>query len=463
MAVFKRTLTRIQDGGFAKAKKLADLALKTNVDSKGRTTTRGYEQALSFIEPFVFSQRESESLDAQRLVASYNNSFTKLSTVKNKTNRTVGQFEIDEREIFFVTPTSGNRTDIMRDIPSMVSQISDELSLHVFGVENAIEEAVAEGESADSLQNYLFEVQKRQRLMSELNNDLLNDEISDKAVLNGYGVYVDADQNDGELLGVAVAPIGDLPKGIDSGGFSRVDSSAAFGNGYIPVFSKFTDDGLGLKTSRIGNKVWSGIGSFALQYDKKSDQQFKNDPGNFNLTDVPDKGVGLRPGSFSRGYTGFDVQGNPKQTTFYAGEDGKIYSLDDDALESFKRDPVLSERLKRTTNIDSSFAKNLMRSEDIESFTPDVITAPQTGSQAVQPVESESQGDGFFSKLGGGIRNIFGKPNRSITSGEAAPVRPELSFFGNRVNRQSQPGRVPTGGSPEAIIDSGNQFFRNTQ
>jgi len=393
----RRALLRIQDSGFLRAKKLADLALKTNVDGKGKTTARGYEQAIEILTPYMVSDG-NEGIDAQRLVAGYTNSYTKMQGDKNKTNRTVGQFKVDEREIFYVTPTSGSRTDIMRDVPNMVSQVSDELNLHVFAVSNAIEEAAANNESTAELEAYLFDVQKRQRMMSELNNDYLNGEISPGQMVNGYGLYVDTDPNDGEMTGVMIAPIDDLPPGIDKTAFKRVDSSVNFGDAYIPVLGKVSTDGMGLNTVRIGNKIWDGTGAMELQYNKKLSQepQYKNDPGAFTLENVTDKGVAMRPGTFSKGYTGFDAEGNPKQTTFYAGKDGKIYTLDDFALNNFKNDPLISKDIERATTVDSSFAKNLLQSESVEPvrFTPVTASRQQqmdeeTATRAAAPAPAE--------------------------------------------------------------------------
>ena len=429
----KRALQTISDSGFARAKKLADLAIKTNTDSSGKTLARGYEQAIEILTPYTVSDG-NDGIDAQRIVAGYNNSFTKLQNTRNKTNRTVGQFKIDENEIFFVTPTSGNRADIMRDIPSMVSQISDELSLHTFAVENAIEEAKANGESADELETYLMSVSKRQRMMLELNNDLLNGEISDESVLNGYGLYVDADPNDGELLGVSVAPLYDLPPGIESSNFARVDSSVAFGGGYIPVLGRVTTDGLGMKTVKIGNKVWDGTGSEELQFNKKlsNEQQFENNPGDFNLTSVTDKGVGMRPGSFSKGYTGFDAEGNPKETIFYAGKDGKVYTLDDEALSTFKNDPMIDSGIKKATRVDSSFAKNLLTTE------------------SVKPLR--------FSPFN--PRPAHNEPNIDSTGTALQPVASPASFFEGK-NTPTPPKEPVISSSTPDIVEEGKSFFRN--
>lgn len=432
-----RALQSISDSGFKRAKKLADLAIKTNTDSSGKTLARGYEQAVEILTPYTVSDG-NEGIDAQRLVAGYNNSYTKLQTSRNKTNRTVGQFKIDEREIFFVTPTSGNRADIMRDVPSMVSEISDELSLHVFAVENAIEEARQNGESADELEGYLLDVSKRQQSMLELNNDLLNGEVSEGAALNGYGLYVDSDPNDGELLGVSVAPLYDLPPGIDKSNFARVDSSVSFGGGYIPVLGRVTTDGLGLKTVKIGSKVWDGTGDMELQYNKKlsREPQYKNSPGEFNLSNVLDKGVGMRPGTFSKGYTGFDAEGNPQETVFYASKDGKVYTMDDEALKSFKNDPMIDAGIKKATRVDSSFAKNLLKTEGVKPLRFSPFATPQAHNE----------------------------PNID-PSGTALQVtgNPAASFFGSRETPTSTPTppKEPTvSKSTPDIVEQGKSLFR---
>ena len=458
-AFAKSRLQTISDSGFARAKKLADLAIKKNVDGKGNTTARGYEQAIEILNPFLVSDKGNVAVDAERLVVGYENKFTKLQAKRNKLNRTIGQFKVDEREIFFVSPSSGNRVDIMRDIPNMVSQISEELSLHVFSVENAIEEARLNNESSAELETYLFSVNKRARMMSELHNDYLNDEIIPGEILNGYGVYVDSDPNDGEMLGVMVAPIGDLPSGIDSSIFRQVDSSVDVGGGYIPLFGRATTDGMGLHSVRIGNQVWEGLGALELQYSKKRSDapQFKNDPGEFSLSGVLDKGTSMRRGSFSKGFTGFDDEGNPVQTTFFAGQDDKIYSLDDESLGLFESDPMLSQDLSRATQLESSFAKNLLQSQDVEPLRD----IPQTAAGArraeeekLVPIRAEEERRkelGFF----GRAREDFAKRR---TERESQPKQP--SFFGSK-NKPTTPDEPVIGESTPDIVEQGKGFFRN--
>lgn len=454
-AFAKSRLETISNSGFKRAKKLADLALKVNVDGKGNTTARGYEEAIGIMQPYTVSEIKNEGVDAQRVVAGYTNKFTKLQQKRSKVNRTIGQFRIDEREIFFIQPTSGNRTDIMRDVPSMVSQISEELSLHIFSVENAIEEAQLNNESSSELEAYLFDVQRRASSMSELNNDLINNEISVGEVIKGYGVYVDTDPNDGEMLGVMVAPLGNLPQGIDSKIFKQVDSSVQFGDGFIPILGRSTTDGTGLQTVKIGNQVWDGTGGLELQYSKKQSQtpQFKNDPGEFTLSSVVDKGVALRTGSFSKGFTGFDDEGNPKQTTFYSSQDGKVYTVDDKTLDSMRGDSLIGRDIERATLLDSSFAKNLMSSEGVQplNFSPitnSVEAAQEEARMAPRIKEEERQ-----KSLG-----FFGRARERAAKTKEAEA-PRSSFF-ERKNVPDKPDEPSTTFQTPDIIEKGKEFFR---
>src|SRR3990172_424715 len=88
----------VGSNAFTRAKKLADLYLKTNVDGKGDPLSRGYEQAFEALQSFTLEEG-NVGIDAQRLVADYANKLTKLSEKKSRMSRNLGQLKLDEREI----------------------------------------------------------------------------------------------------------------------------------------------------------------------------------------------------------------------------------------------------------------------------------------------------------------------------------------------------------------------------
>lgn len=438
MATFQaKAFQTVQSKGYANAKRLADLKVKQSAEATGKVTEQGLKDAIAILSQWQFSDDEKTALQAQNAIQSWENDLVSLSVKKSKLNRTVAQFKNDEREIFYITPTSGDRAEIMRDIPEMASQISEELNLHLFAVENAIEEARLNDESTGELESYLFDVQRRARLMSELTNDYINGEISVGEKLNGYGLYVDTDPNDGEMVGVMIAPKGNLPPGVDEKNFQQIDSSASIGEGYLPILGTVTDDGLGMKTVKIGNQTWDGTGNLELQYNKGKSltPQFKNAPGEFTLSNVVDKGATVRPNTFMKGYTGKDDAGNPKMTTFYAGEDGKLYSVDDKSLESFRGDPILGQKLKQARTVESTFAKGLSAASEPLNYTP---FTPEMRESAQEQIRA------------------------TATTPPPAPLEePRQSFFENRTNRPNKPDEPTRAATTPDIIESGKAFFRD--
>jgi hypothetical protein len=430
--ILQRAIRGIESSGFSNAKKIADLAIKRNVDSNGNPLAKGYEEAINVLSQFQFSENESEALDAQRLIQGYTNTLAKLESKKRETNRTVGEFKVAEREAFYVTPTTQFRSDVMFDFPELVADTVEELRQLDLALSNAIDEKRAQGENTGELENYHFDFFQRYRAMEELYNDLLNEEITPEQALNNYGVYVDADQVDGEIYGIMIAPVGNLPSGLNVSDYQRLQSSAGFGGANIPVFSRFSLDEVGQLNARIGNRVWVGEKNFPLAYDsrKSGDRKYRDEPGAFKLEEFAQKKSSpIRPGKFFKGFTGFNESGNPVESMFFASPDGNVYTIDDETKDMLA--PDFKDAMAKAVGVDSQFAKNVLQSENVKplNFTP-VLGEP---SSFVPPTPTQPQQE------------------------EPAP---RASFFDrtNRPNRPEQP--AGTSFSTPDIIETGKSFFR---
>lgn len=439
-AFAKSKFQTVESKGFKRTKKLADLYLKTNVDGKGSTLAKGYQQAIEALQPYALEEG-NVGIDAQRLIADYNNKMTKLIEKKNKMSRNLGQLKLDEREIYFVT-ANGGRQDIIRDVPQIAYNIAESLTSHKLAVENAINDATENNESTVDLQNYLLELDGRYRQMTELYNDSVNGELNAGELRNDYGIFIDADQSDGSINSVGILPIGNLPSGVSKSDFKRVDSTVNYNGVFIPTYSKFTTDGIGQHTARIGSKIWSGTGDLELAYNKKisTDKVFKNKPGDFGLTDAPLMQNPLRPGSFSKSYIGVDDNGNPVEKLFFVGQDSKIYTVDDKSM--LEKDSLISKDIKNATFIDPSFARNILQSEGIESLTTIPVTKSTTPLPPTPPEEPS-----FFERL-----------KEKVTPTE----RPRPSFFESR-NIPTKPEEPTIGGSAPDIVEKGKEIFRQAK
>jgi hypothetical protein len=459
----QRVLTRIQNSGFARAKKLADLAIKTNVDGSGRPTSAGYEQAISYLQPYIASGSETEAIDAQRLIAAYSNSFTKLDKKQKDQTETVAAFKLQEMDSYF-TSFDGDVSSF-RNPADLIDTTSEALDNLVLGVINAIDEKQANGDSTDALYSYLNDISKRADSLRNLRNKYEQGELTGQT-LDGFGYYVDTNPLDGSIRAAALLPAGMAPDGLVNG-YRRIEATANVGGALLPVYAPAQQDALGEYTVKIGDATWAGTGSGALQARDARTSKNLFAEGGFNISDpmtFPVRKNGIDKGAFGKGFIGRDKDGNPVESTFYRGADNKLYKVDQATIEQFKKDPILKSKLDGyVTQFSPTEIKELSR--EAVPFTGERLsfeTKIAGLKEASRPANEEAERTsnlGFFGKVKEGLSGLFsggGQPS------EPQPESPKASFFGN-TNRPNQPEEAPTGGSAENIIDTGNRFFRSQQ
>lgn len=459
--IFKqRILGRLQGStsGFAGAKKFADLAIKTNTEN-GKISSRGYERAIGILSPYLNSAKEMESIDAQRLVASYGSKLDKISTKEKNQNETVSSFKMQEMDSYF-TSFDGDFGSFRRptDLIGTTSEALDQLML---GVINAIDDKKTNDESTDALTGYLDDLQKRADSMRDLKNRYNNGELGEGQSLDGFGYYVDTNPLDGSIRRAALLPVGIAPEGL-TGGFRRLDATTKVGGALLPVYAPATRDSYGEYKSKIGDATWSGTGDAALSAGNAVKSTHLFEQGGFDISDVNTfrtSKSGISNGSFGKGIIGKDTDGKPVESMFYRGNDGKLYNVDSATIDKFKKDPVLKSKIEGYVQ---QFSPTEMRGIAKEATTlPDERIGKEsriTGAQ-IQATEAQSEADklqneGFFQKVWTGLKGTAG----SLFSKEA--TQPTTSFFG-RKNVPTKPEEIPTGGSTPDIIEGGKEFFRN--
>lgn len=459
----QRVLTRIQNNGFSRAKKLADLAIKTNVDGSGSPTSAGYEQAISYLQPYIASGSQTEALDAQRLIASYSNSFTKLDKKHKDQAETVAAFKLQEMDSYF-TSFDGDVSSF-RNPANLIDTTSEALDNLVLGVINAIDEKQANGDSTDALYSYLNDISKRADSLRDLKNKHQQGELTGQT-LDGFGYYVDTNPLDGSIRAAALLPAGIAPDGLVSG-YRRLEATANVGGALLPVYAPAQQDALGEYTVKIGDATWAGTGSGALQAREAVNSKNLFAEGGFNISDpmaFPVRKNGIDKGSFGKGFIGRDGEGNPVESVFYRGADNKLYKVDPASIEQFKKDPILKSKLDGyVTQFSPTEMKELSR--EAVPFTEQRLSFENkiAGIQSeAAPANEEADrlgGLSFFGKIKEGLSSMFSGDGQQR---QAPEERPKASFFGN-TNRPNQPEEAPTGGSAGNIIDTGKQFFRNRQ
>lgn len=473
----QRALQRVGDSGFGRAKKLADLAIKTNTDASGGYTAAGYEQAIAYLQPFLTSGKESEALDAQRLIAGYSNSLTKITKKEKDQTETVAAFKLQEYDAYF-TSFDGD-VGGFRNPGDLVDASSQALDNIVLGVINAIDEKEASGDSTDALYAYLNDVQKRADTMRDLSNRYQSGELSEGQMLDGFGYYVDTNPIDGSIRGAALLPAGMAPEGLVSG-YRRLEATTKLGGALLPVYAPAQKDAMGEYVSRVGDATWVGSGDGALRSDKAGSAKSLFEEGNFNISDstiFPVRTTKIANGQFGTAFIGRDDQGNAVDGVFYRGNDGKLYSVDQQTLDGFRNDPVLAAKLSGyMPRFSPTEAQELAR--EAQPFAPDriaresKITTYQNEAATAQAESDRLNNMGFFEKLSTGFQSRFGGVAEKVEDvaldaavGGGDPmrgnaIREGTSFFLNRVNRQNKPDEPSVASSTPDVIEGGKSFFR---
>lgn len=458
----QRALTRISDSGFARAKKLATLAIKTNVDSKGKTTTKGYESAIAALTPYLQSSNEKEAIDAQIALAGYNNDLNKISTNKRDQNEAVSSFKLQEADAYF-TKFDGD-VGSFRNPTDLVDTTSESLDTLLVSLIDTIDQKKADGESTDALYSYYKDLNKRASDMRDLRNKFQRGELPAGQSLDGYGYYVDTDPITGQVRGAALIPVNNPPAGLTDG-YRRLDATSQVGESMLPVYAPAQKTSDGSYVSRVGSNVWSGTGEGSLTGEKDASNLTD---GKFAINDAtafPLAVSRVDKGSFVRGYSGKDAEGNPVESIYYRGQDNKLYNVDQTTIEEFKKDPLLANKLNGyVQQVSPSEIKELQT--EAQPFTPDrigyesKITDMNAKTAAAQAESDRLNPEGFFAKakvLGSEVVNELKTRAQSTTSPEGE-VTPRASFF-DRTNVPNKPDSMPTGENAKSIIDTGKKFF----
>ena len=455
-AFAKSRFQTVGDTGFARAKKLAALSIKTNTDSSGSPTARGYEQALAYLQPYIGAEKESDALDAQTLIAGYSNSLDKLASKKRDQAETVAAFKLQELDSYFTT--FDGDAGSFRDPASLIGTTSESLDSLVLGVINAIDEKQANNNSTDALYAYLNDLNKRADTMRDLRNKFEKGELTGKT-LDGFGYYVDTNPLDGSVRGAALLPVGMTPEDI-SKGYRRIEATANIGGALMPVYAPAQQNEMGEYTARVGDAVWSGIGQGALQASKAEQSKNLFQEGGFSISDgsvFPVRKNSMEKGSFGRGFIGRDTEGNPVESIFYRGADNKLYSVDQATIDRFKQDPLLNKKLdgyvaQFSPTEMKELAKEAVPFSEERVGRESKMAGFQSAADATQAESDRLNNMGFFGQLKEGFKI-------SAERGRVANEARRSSFFENK-NVPNKPEEPVIGGSAPDIIEQGKSLFR---
>jgi hypothetical protein len=454
----QRALSRIQDSGFAKAKKLADLALKTNTDTDGSYTSRGYELAIAYLQPYLVSSNEKDAIDAQRLVAGYENKLSGLQVKEKTQEQTIANFKLQEEDAYFTNSDGDYGT--FRDPSQLVGATSEALDQLVVGVVNAIDEADARGDNTDALRGYLNDISRRADTMRDVNNKFMNGELTQGQTLDGFGYYVDTNPVDGSIRRAAFLPVGMVPDGMTTG-FRRLTATTNLNGALVPVYAPATKDAYGEYRARIGNAEFTGDDKAALMPSNPGDITDKNliTDGMFSIAnrDVYRlSNTSLNPGSFGEGYVGLDAEGKPVTAVLYKGMDGKLYKLDEQTAAQMQQDPMMKTKLEGyRTRFSPTEMKELYNTA--EPITPEKIGGDVQVLTQQQAEMNKPPEETFFQKAARGFTPEERAQNRQAAIGAIKNVP-------DKVMEGAEKAVVHTGDAAiwagKKIIQGGKAFFR---
>lgn len=453
-------LGMVQDGGATRAKRLADIYIKTHSNAEGKVTDpQVYQVAIdSYLAPYA------DDLTVSSKMATFQNKVKDLSTENSEVNASLEDLKLREYQAWYrsedVSDTAGIRN------PSSVAQVTSEnldillaetLATFRFQKEN--------GKDTTKLEEYLPDLIKKSDRMRTLAQGL---EDGTKQSLDGYGYYIDADPNTGAFRGAALMPTDVANKGI-SDGTIRTDTYVDMKGTRVPVYLPYTENESGQTQINFAGKQYLGDTKM-MHADDASDVILTNKDFTQQYS-IPFEGDSRTNGKVYRAFNGQENQdGTPRQDYYFAGYDNKMYRFSGDSPQG----KAFLEGMKATGGIDTS---SIPRINPYTAAGLNAVPLPDDsgGMQIDAAVRNPSllnitnkenpPEDTFFGQLGripgllkGNFKNsLLGK----TMSGDDFGTPPDAaSSFFSRKNRASTPNPAPARTGND-VVDQGNQFFKD--
>lgn len=441
----------VADSGMARAKKLADIYIKSHTDDSGTVNDPNvYQYAIdNYLAPYA------DDLTVASKIAGYENNIKKVGEKGYDQSVTLAGFK---REVENAIYTSDQR--LVRDPWTLAQYTSEELDKALYSVNLAIDHLKATGKSVDQLITYRTQLNGMASAQRELVNNIAQGTVNPN--LDGYGYFVKTNPANGALTGAALLPTNYAPSGVTDGN-KRLETSLQIGGAKIPVYLPATKNADGEYEARLYGDVWKGSGDSPLG--KDSGDNFGD--GNFDISDAakfPVKSFDLAPGQFGRKMTGVDTGGNSVYTYFYRGVDGSVHSIDQNSLNLFKQDPIMAQKL-------NTFVPTL-GDDDVRGFgnvTPldqSIIAQDKKAvlqSQASDAAAASAAANEKYQRLNTGVVGALADVGGVIQKGVSAVGGFFSNMFG-RKNRQSTPTEAPVSSngqySPKDVVQSGSSFFK---
>lgn len=450
MALGTRAISRIQgsgNGGFAGAKKLADLYVATNTNDAGEVKDPAvYDKVMEMLAPYA------GTLDGQNLIADYNNKKKKLTVDKSASETTVAALRQKEYSAWYVNDDGEDNTSFRN--PGWVAQVTSEsLDMILAETLEARQIAADAGQSTAELDSYITELSQRSDRMRTVSTQLQE---GGEANLDGYGYYVDADPNTGVIRGASFMPTDTNFKQL-SDNTLRTSSTVNVNGKKVPVYLPYVQTQDGIKKAMFGG----------TEYTAESDKNLlEGDGGDVAFTDRARYQHNLGSIEMNKIYSTFtgktNVDGSYKKDYIYVSPENKVYRFSEDDAKG-------KELISSMQNIAGMGEIQRLSPADVNEFyteplpddsSPIVRSATQgikmqkfAQEQQVYDAEVErlknqstfdavvenapSVVSGAFNSVVGGIKSFFGAKNRpNVPDQASASVNGQTS--GNEVIAQGE-------------------------
>lgn len=449
----KANFLPVANTGVSRAKKLADIYIKSHTDAGGNVSDPSvYQYAIdNYLSPF------GDDLSVQQKIAGYQNNMKGVNEKGFDQSITLSSFKREVQNAVYT-----NNPSLVKDPWTLAQYTSNELDKALFSLNTAIDYLHSQNKSVDQLISYRTELNKMAGAQRELVNNIAQG--TSNPNLDGYGYYVKTNPANGALVGAALLPTFAAPADLTDG-THRLENTIGIGNSKIPVYLPVNKNADGSYEARLNGNVWTGTGDTPLAHDSGSD--FTD--GTFSLADqtkFPVKSFDLQPGQFGRTLSGIDTSGSSVYTYYYKGNDNKVYSINQDSINQFKTDPIMGKKL-------NDFVPTLGQ-EDVSNFgsvqplDSNVIKADRTAVLNDQLKTNAATSDAANAKVQqmntgivGAAADVGGVINKA-----AGAVGGFFSGLLGRKNQPSppQPSAVSVGGtySPPDVVASGASFFRKS-
>lgn len=450
MALGTRAIARLPgsgNGGFAGAKKLADLYAATNTSDSGDVKDPAvYDKIIDeILAPFA------GTLDGQNLIADYTNKKKKLTVAKSESETTVAALRQKEYSAWYVNDDGEDNTSFRN--PSWVAKVTSEsLDMILAETLETREARAKDGKETADLDSYITELSKKSDRMRSVVTQL---DAGGSPDLNGYGYYVDSDPNTGVIRGASFMPtdanFNDLSKGT-----VRTDSMVTLGASKVPVYLPTIRAEDGQNVARFGGTEYSGDNNL-----------ISGGEGDVALTDKNKYQHSLSTiemNQIYQTYTGkSNVDGSSKKDYIYVSPENKVYRFAEDDPKGQQLLTTLRD-IKGVTNI-PRLSPTDVREFYVEPLPDDSAPIVQSAGHTAKMTKF-SQEQAVYdaevdrlknqSSLGAVVENAPG-----VVKSAFSAVK---SFFGrkNEANKPETPGTSINGqSSGNDVTASGAGFFRN--